>query len=102
MFGLPNKSITMVGMLVQWVTRHLEIKCPATSRSQRGMMTKLAPNKMLVCITLTMPVMWNMGTTHSVTFSGVPLPHKPLAMALCMRVPWVCMHPLGKPVVPLV
>ena len=67
-----------------------------------GMITKLAPSKMLVCITLTMPVMWNMGTTHSVTFSGVPLPHRPLDMALCMMVPCVCMQPLGRPVVPLV
>ena len=92
----------MVGMLVQCVTAHFEIKCPATSRSQRGISTRLAPSKMLVCMTLTMPVMWNMGTTHKVTFSGVPLPHTPLDMALCMMVPCVCMQPLGKPVVPLV
>ena len=49
-----------------------------------------------------MPVMWNIGTTHKVTFSGVPLPQAPDAMALCITVPWVCMHPLGNPVVPLV
>ena len=41
--GLPNKSITMVGILVQCVTCHFEIKRPASSRSQRGMTTKVAP-----------------------------------------------------------
>ena len=53
-------------------------------------------------MTLTKPVMWNIGTTAKATFSGVPLPHKLLAMALCMMVPCGCMQPLGKPVVPLV
>ena len=48
------------------------------------------------------PTRWNIGTTHKVTFSGVPLPHTPEARALCMMVPCVCMQPLGKPVVPLV
>ena len=57
---------------------------------------------MLVCITLTMPVMWNMGTAARVTFSDVLLPHKPLATALCMMLACVCMQPLGRPVVPLV
>ena len=55
--GLPIRSITMVGMLVQWVTRHLAIKAPASSRSQRGISTMVAPQQMLVCIRLTMPVM---------------------------------------------
>ena len=57
---------------------------------------------MLECMTLTMPVMWNIGTTHRVTFSAVPFPQTPEATALCMIVAWVCMQPLGKPVVPLV
>jgi hypothetical protein len=33
----------MVGMLVQCVTRQREISRPASSRSQRGMMTSVAP-----------------------------------------------------------
>ena len=41
--GLPNKSITIVGMLVQWVTRHNEIKRPANSRSHLGINTNVAP-----------------------------------------------------------
>ena len=49
-----------------------------------------------------MPVMWNMGTTISVTFSMLPLPHMALAMALCMMLECRCMQPLGRPVVPLV
>ena len=57
---------------------------------------------MLVCIMLTMPVMWNIGTTASTTFSADPLPHRPLATALCMMLAWGCMQPLGRPVVPLV
>jgi hypothetical protein len=50
----------------------------------------------------TMPVMWNMGTTTSDTFSGVPPVHRLQATALCMMLACVCMQPLGRPVVPLV
>ena len=57
---------------------------------------------MLLCITLTMPVMWNIGTTSSVTVSAVALPHTELATALCMMLLCRCMQPLGRPVVPLV
>ncbi len=57
---------------------------------------------MAECMTLTMPVMWNMGTTHKVTFSGVLVPQKLPATALCMMVRCGCMQPLGRPVVPLV
>ena len=57
---------------------------------------------MLACMTLTMPVMWNIGTTVSVTFSELALPHRQLASALCMMLACVCMQPLGSPVVPLV
>ena len=57
---------------------------------------------MAECITLTMPVMWNIGTTARVTFSALPLPQSVLATALCIRLAWVCMQPLGRPVVPLV
>ena len=49
-----------------------------------------------------MPVMWNIGITDSTTFSDVLLPHRALATALCIRLAWVCMQPLGRPVVPLV
>ncbi len=41
--GLPNRSITMVGILVQWVTRWRWIKRAAKSRFQRGINTKVAP-----------------------------------------------------------
>ena len=51
---------------------------------------------------LTMPVMWNIGTTSSTTFSAEPLPQTQLATALCMRLRWWWMQPLGRPVVPLV
>ena len=57
---------------------------------------------MLACITLTMPVMWNMGTTSSATFSAVALPQTQLETALCMMLLCRCMQPLGRPVVPLV
>ncbi|MNL78062.1 hypothetical protein D3C87_2043700 [compost metagenome] len=57
---------------------------------------------MAACITLTMPVMWNMGTTASVTLSTEPVPHSALATALCMMLLCKCMQPLGRPVVPLV
>ena len=57
---------------------------------------------MLACITDTMPVMWNMGMTVSVTFSLLPWPHSAEATALCMMLRCVCMQPLGRPVVPLV
>ena len=33
---------------------------------------------------MTKPVMWNMGTATNTTFSDDPLPHRPLAIALCM------------------
>ena len=92
----------MVGMLVQPVTFQREIMRPASSRSQRGMMTSVAPSRMPACITLTMPVMWNIGTTTSKTASAEPLPQRPPAIALCMIVACVCMQPLGRPVVPLV
>ena len=92
----------MVGMLVQCVTRQDEIRRPASSRSQRGIRISVALPRMLVCIRLTMPVMWNIGTTASTMFSGEPLPHRLLATALCMMLAWVCIQPLGKPVVPLV
>ena len=94
--------MTMVGMLVQCVTFQREIKRPASSRSQRGMMTSVAPPRMLACMTLTMPVMWNMGTTTRATFSAEPLPTCRGCQALCITLAWVCMQPLGKPVVPLV
>jgi hypothetical protein len=41
--GLASRSITMVGMLLQCVTRQAEICRPASSRSQRGMITRVAP-----------------------------------------------------------
>ena len=56
---------------------------------------------MLACITLTMPVMWNRGTTSRVTASGVALPQMLLAMALCMMLLRVHAS-LGIAVVPLV
>ncbi|MOA14587.1 hypothetical protein D3C78_1346970 [compost metagenome] len=50
----------------------------------------------------TRPVIWNIGTTPSVTSSQLELLHMPDAMALCITLRWVCMQPLGRPVVPLV
>jgi hypothetical protein len=100
--GLPIRSITMVGMLVQVVTRQREISQPASSRSQRGISTIVAPAKTLACITLTMPVMWNIGTTSSETAPAVALPQAQAATALCMALRCGCMQPLGLPVVPLV
>ena len=79
----------MVGMLVQCVTRQREISRPASSRSQRGMMTSVAPPYMAACMTDTIPVMWNMGTTDNTTFSKVLLPQSALPTALCMMLAWV-------------
>ncbi len=93
----------MVGMLVQLVTLRREISRPATSRSQRGMMTSVPAPTIVVCITLTMPVMWNIGTTASTTVSGrSPGPRAGWRTALCIRLEWWWMQPLGRPVVPLV
>ncbi|MCY1213601.1 hypothetical protein D3C87_960030 [compost metagenome] len=92
----------MVGMLVQLVTFQREMSRPATSRSQRGMMTSVAAARIEVCIMLTTPVMWNIGTTASTTASDVAWPQSWPAIALCMRLEWWCTQPLGRPVVPLV
>ena len=92
----------MVGIFVQCVTRQREMRWPASSLSQRGMMTSVAPPYMAACMTDTMPVMWNMGTTDSTTFSKVLPVHRQLPTALCMMLAWVWMQPLGRPVVPLV
>ena len=92
----------MVGMLVQAVTFQREMSRPATSRSQRGMMISVAAARIAVCIMLTTPVMWNMGTTASTTVSDVDPPHSCPATALCIRLEWWCTQPLGRPVVPLV
>ena len=51
---------------------------------------------------LTMPVMWNIGTTASTTLSAEPRPQSCWRTALCIRLEWWCMQPLGRPVVPLV
>jgi hypothetical protein len=74
-FGLPSRSITMVGMFVQLVTLRREISRPATSRSHRGMTTRVPALMMTVCSTLTVPVMWNIGTTASTTVSDELRPH---------------------------
>ena len=92
----------MVGMLAQLVIRQVEISRPARSRSQRGMMTMAAPVYTQECITLIMPVAWNIGTTASETFSALPFPSSTAAAAWCMMVAWECIQPLGRPVVPLV
>jgi hypothetical protein len=89
-------------MLVQLVMRRTEIRRPATSRSQRGMTTSVPPAQMAVCIMLTMPVMWNIGTTASTTTSDDTAPHSWLATALTMSVECGWTQPLGRPVVPLV
>ncbi len=92
----------MVGMLVQLVTLRREIRRPAISRSQRGMMTSVPAIRMVVCIMLTTPVMWNIGTTASTIASDEPRPQSWPAQALCIRLEWWWMQPLGRPVVPLV
>ena len=92
----------MVGMLVQLETFQREIRRPATSRSQRGMMTSVAAARIAVCIMLTTPVMWNIGTTASTTTSECAQPHSTPDRALCIRLEWWWMQPLGRPVVPLV
>ena len=75
----------MVGMLVQLVILRREIRRPATSRSQRGMMTSVPATRMVVCIMLTTPVMWNIGTTASTTVSEEARPQSWQAYALCIR-----------------
>ena len=47
-----------------------------------------------------MPVMWNMGTTHRLTASALACPHSAEPTTLGISVRWVCMQPLGRPVVP--
>ena len=94
--------MTMVGMLVQRVTRCSAISRAAYSRCQRGISTSAAPLASVPCMTTTMPVMWNIGTTPSTTSSWLPLAHRPPANTLCCRLRCLCMQPLGWPVVPLV
>ena len=43
--------------------------------------------------------MWNIGTTPKATVSGPAWVHCP-ATALAISVRWLCMQPLGSPVVP--
>ncbi len=92
----------MVGMLAQCVTPRADSRCAATSRSQRGMSTEHAPAWMAACITPTMPVMWNIGTTARFTLSGTRPFQALTAIALCMIAACDSMQPLGWPVVPLV
>ena len=100
--GLASRSMIMVGMLVKLVTFQREIRRPASSRSQRGIRIMVAPAYTEACITATMPVMWNIGTTTRPTVSAVATLHSAQATALCMIEACVCMQPLGRPVVPLV
>jgi hypothetical protein len=57
---------------------------------------------MALCMTLIMPVTWNIGTTASDTFSAEPPVSSPAATAWCISVACGCMQPFGRPVVPLV
>jgi hypothetical protein len=44
--------------------------------------------------------MWNIGTTPRLTDSALAWPHRPPPTTLGMSVRWLCMQPLGSPVVP--
>ena len=79
--------------------RWREISRPASSRSQRGISTVVAPACTAPSTHSIMPVMWNIGTTPRLTASGPLWLHWP-DTALCISVRWVCMQPLGSPVVP--
>ncbi|MNT25329.1 hypothetical protein D3C72_1608430 [compost metagenome] len=92
----------MVGMLAQCVTWCVAISRPASSRSQRGISTAVAPTCIAACMTPTMPVMWNIGTATRWMLCGVTLPQALRAIALCIAFAWLSMQPLGRPVVPLV
>ena len=48
------------------------------------------------------PEMWNIGNTPSATVSGPAKLQIDPPMVLCISVRWLCMQPLGRPVVPLV
>jgi acyl-CoA synthetase (AMP-forming)/AMP-acid ligase II len=100
MFGLLRKSTTMVGTAVQLVTPWRSISMPATSRSQRGRSTTVLPEKRGMFMPPCMPVTWKKGSTASVTASWFPPNHCTPPMIVCMAVRCVCMHPLGRPVVP--
>jgi hypothetical protein len=90
----------IVGMQVQWLTRWRLISRPASSRSQRGMMTTVLPASTGEITPYSMPVMWNMGTTPRLTVSALACPHSAPPMALGISVRWLCTQPLGRPVVP--
>src|ERR671933_669308 len=51
---------------------------------------------MLCCI----PVTWKSGSVVRITLSDVMLPQRPALTRVACNVRWVCMHPLGRPVVP--
>ena len=72
----------MVGMQVQWVTRYREISRPASSRSQRGMITVLVASNTARRTKHTRPVMWKNGTTPRPTDSTVDWVQLPLTALL--------------------
>ena len=92
----------IVGMQVQCDTWCRAISRPASSRSQRGSITVVVAPATVPRQPKMKPVMWNIGTTPRLTASGVLKPQMAEAITLCISVRWVCMQPLGRPVVPLV
>ena len=87
-------------MLVQPVMRRRWISSAAQSRSQRVIITTVAPTMIGVFMLPCMPVTWNIGRTPSTTESLVAVPQYTPPLAVHMKVECGCMQPLGLPVVP--
>src|SRR5690606_31249043 len=98
--GLARKSTNMVVMLVKEVTWQTSIRRAAASRSQRVMMTMVLPASIGVLTFACMPVTWNIGSVASATPCPVWPDHASWAAAVLITEWWVCMQPLGAPVVP--
>ncbi len=90
----------IVGMQVQCVTSWREISRPASSRSQRGITITVLPRNTEPSTPYIIPVMWNIGTTARLTVSAPAWPQTPPPQAFAISVRWLCMQPLGRPVVP--
>jgi len=68
--------------------------------SQRGIITAVAPRNIGMFMPFCRPSMWKSGATASVTVSTCSCFHTAEEASEASIVAWVCMQPLGWPVVP--
>ena len=76
------------------------MSCAVASRSHRGSTTTVAPMNSGPFMLPDMPVTWNSGSTARYVESCVRENHCAPPTSVLMALRWVCMQPLGWPVVP--